>query len=253
MRGGGAVKGRAGEEKSAGRAPAEREKRGRTGPWRTVFWLLMFLPLAVTLAALVVLPDRVPMHYNLAGEVDRWGSKYENLIFPVLVWAMGGFFLGMVRFARRQGGESNGPAAERMLWVCGSGTLFLFNVMIACSLVEAGRLAVAVGGTLGQGFARLMFTVTGLIFLPLGNAMPKLRRNGWAGVRTPWSMKSDENWRRCQQAGGAVMMAAGAVMAAGNALFPLTDVQSLCFSLGTLLVMAVAIVAVTAAVSRKKG
>ena len=245
------MKERAGEKRPAGKAPAEGEKRRGAGPWRAAFWLLMFLPLAMTLAALVVLPDRVPMHYNLAGEVDRWGSKYENLIFPVLVWAMGGFFLGMVRLARRKGGESNGPAAERMLWVCGSGTLFLFNVMIACSLVEAGRLAVAGGGTLGQGFARLMFTVTGLLFLPLGNAMPKLRRNGWVGVRTSWSLASDENWRKSQRAGGVVMMAGGAVLAVGNVFFVRTTEQSLWFSLGCMVLLVVVLLIATAAVSRE--
>lgn len=246
------MKEQAAEKKSAGKAPAEGKTRGGAGPWRTVFWLLMFLPLAVTLAALVVLPDRVPMHYNLAGEVDRWGSKYENLVFPALVWAMGGFFLGMVRLARRKGGESNGPAAERMLWVCGSGTLFLFNVMTAYFLIEAGRLAAGAGGTIAQGtFTRLMFTIAGLLFLPLGNAMPKLRRNGWVGVRTSWSLASDENWRKSQRAGGVVMMAGGAVLAVGNVFFVRTTEQSLWFSLGCMVLLVVVLLIATAAVSRK--
>ena len=54
-----------------------------------IFYALMFLPLVVTLIVLPVLPDRVPMHYNIRGEVDRWGSKYENLIFPAVVIATG--------------------------------------------------------------------------------------------------------------------------------------------------------------------
>lgn len=230
------------------------EGTARTGAWRTVYWTLMFLPLAVTAAALTVLPDQVPMHYNLAGEIDRWGSKYENLLLPAMVLVIGGAYRGVVWLVREQTGKENAAAVQRLMGWIGCGMLFVFNVMTLYFLLTAYRLATAGGGTLPQGaLCRGLFAVTGVLFLPLGNAMPKLRRNGWAGVRTPWSMKSDENWRRCQQAGGAVMMAAGAVMAAGNALFPLTDVQSLCFSLGTLLVMAVAIVAVTAAVSRKKG
>ena len=34
------------------------------------------------------LPARVPMHYDFAGEVDRWGSKYEILFLPVTAWAI---------------------------------------------------------------------------------------------------------------------------------------------------------------------
>ncbi|MFD2045064.1 DUF1648 domain-containing protein [Ornithinibacillus salinisoli] len=30
------------------------------------------------------LPDEVPAHYNALGEVDRWGSKMELLILPIV-------------------------------------------------------------------------------------------------------------------------------------------------------------------------
>lgn len=36
------------------------------------------------------LPDEVPAHYNAVGEVDRWGSKMELFILPVV-----GFFLAL--------------------------------------------------------------------------------------------------------------------------------------------------------------
>ena len=30
------------------------------------------------------LPDKVPAHYNAVGEVDRWGSKMELLVLPII-------------------------------------------------------------------------------------------------------------------------------------------------------------------------
>ena len=30
------------------------------------------------------IPDQIPGHYNAAGEIDRWGSKLELLILPVV-------------------------------------------------------------------------------------------------------------------------------------------------------------------------
>ena len=48
---------------------------------RTV-WLISSLPLVITAVALQFMPDTVPLHYNAAGEIDRWGSKYESLLFP---------------------------------------------------------------------------------------------------------------------------------------------------------------------------
>nr|WP_106779752.1 DUF1648 domain-containing protein [Lysinibacillus timonensis] len=30
------------------------------------------------------IPDQIPGHFNGAGEVDRWGSKYELIILPII-------------------------------------------------------------------------------------------------------------------------------------------------------------------------
>lgn len=32
------------------------------------------------------IPDQIPMHYNFAGEIDRYGSKGELLVLPVVSW-----------------------------------------------------------------------------------------------------------------------------------------------------------------------
>ena len=36
------------------------------------------------------IPAEVPMHYNAAGEIDRWGTKAELLILPVIAWLLYG-------------------------------------------------------------------------------------------------------------------------------------------------------------------
>ena len=51
--------------------------------------LLILLTLILVLAALPFLPDRIPAHYDAAGVVNRWGSKFEMLIFPGLVLPYG--------------------------------------------------------------------------------------------------------------------------------------------------------------------
>lgn len=51
---------------------------------KLAFYILMFLPLAAVLIALHFLPDQIPVHYDFDGQVTRWGSKYEALIFPAM-------------------------------------------------------------------------------------------------------------------------------------------------------------------------
>lgn len=58
---------------------------------KTKKWLYytLMLPLAATLIALPLLPDQIPAHYGADNQVDRWGSKYESLIFPLLTILFG--------------------------------------------------------------------------------------------------------------------------------------------------------------------
>ena len=59
---------------------------------KKIMWIVSFIPLVITAVALGFLPDRVPMHHNSYREIDRWGSKYENLIFPIIIIALALFW-----------------------------------------------------------------------------------------------------------------------------------------------------------------
>ena len=56
---------------------------------KTVCYILMYLPLVVVLIVLPHLPKKIPAHYGFDNQVDRWGSKYEALLFPVVSILMG--------------------------------------------------------------------------------------------------------------------------------------------------------------------
>ena|SRR5699024_2611452 len=50
--------------------------------------IVFFLSMVSLVNAWTVLPAEVPAHYNIAGEVDRWGSKWEMLITPIIAALM---------------------------------------------------------------------------------------------------------------------------------------------------------------------
>ena len=58
----------------------------------------------------------------------------------------------------------------------------------------------------------------GLSLLPLGTAMPKVKRNGVLGLRTKWSMANDRCWELCQRAGGKSLLLTGVLLIAGSLL-----------------------------------
>ena len=84
---------------------------------KALYIALMFLPLLITLVALPFLPEKIPAHYNFAGEIDRWGSKFETLIFPFTTIGMGCFMLWMAKIAAKQeeGGKNN---ENNLIYLC---------------------------------------------------------------------------------------------------------------------------------------
>lgn len=61
---------------------------------------LIVLGFVGTAVFLMLAPDIIPAHYNSAGEVDRMGSKYEYILFPVVSAGVGGIFLLLSKQAR---------------------------------------------------------------------------------------------------------------------------------------------------------
>jgi len=171
--------------------------------------LLTLLPLLATLIALPLLPESIPAHYNAAGEADRWGSKYEVLIFPALNIGFTILMAQVARFVSKQ--EGDGENNDR---ICGLATLLcliLFDAMAAYFLwtafAQAGNL-----GELAVDIHQITMGIVGLMLIILGNVMPKTRRNSLLGLRTGFSQKSDDAWKISQRIGGAGLMLTGVVM-----------------------------------------
>jgi len=50
-----------------------------------------------------------------------------------------------------------------------------------------------------------------LLLIFLGNYMGKLRRNFWAGIRTPWTILNETVWERTHRLGGWLFVLAGLI------------------------------------------
>ena len=52
---------------------------------KKIMWIVAMIPVVVTSVVLQFMPDIIPMHHDLEGNTDRWGSKTESFIFPVII------------------------------------------------------------------------------------------------------------------------------------------------------------------------
>ena len=211
---------------------------------KKIMWAISGLSLVGTAAALLFLPERVPLHYDLAGNIDRWGSKYENLIFPGIILLAALFWTLMIRYFEKkaEGAAEEKDRAEaktnlRVLEIAGIATSAMFTVMQAFLLCKAGREALS--GASGQtvDIGKVACLLMGVVFIVLGNFMPKTRRNSAVGFRISWSMYNDNTWRKSNRFGAFALTVAGVLTVVAAACMK-SSFGAVMVSLGLLLLAA---------------
>ena len=181
---------------------------------KVLYFVLMFVPLMITLVALPLLPETIPAHYNFEGEIDRFGSKYETLIFPLCTVLMGVFMLRMAKFAAKQ--EENGSNNEKAVFYTGMGISVWFTIMHCWSLYKAFAAAGSMSYSDPVDINQIFCILFGIGMVIIGNFMPKLRTNSVIGLRTVWSMKNETTWKKSQFFGGVSFIVCGIfIIAAG--------------------------------------
>lgn len=182
---------------------------------KVIYYICMFLPLVITLAALRYLPDQIPAHYGINNEVTRWGSKYETLFLSLTCIGMGIFLLLMARVAGRQ--EKHGKNNENICILTGIVTLVLFSCMniyfLYATFSQTENLL-----ELPMDIGQISCCILGIIMVIIGNVMPKVKMNSIVGLRTTWSMKNDVTWKKSQRFGGISFMIAGILIAVTSVL-----------------------------------
>lgn len=183
--------------------------------------ILTFLPLVLAIIAVAFMDKKIPIHYDIAGNVDRWGSRYEIFILPLATFLMSGFLLWMKKFAAKQEsqGNNNKKYIDMTIIVC----LIIFNV-INFLIIYSGLAKLEKLEFKGLGLAEIIFGLTGLLFIVLGNKMPKLKRNEVAGIRTKWSMANDYVWKKSQRLGGIIFIIMGMVFIIVPLVLKLEDI-----------------------------
>ena len=166
---------------------------------------VLLADLAFGLWALRRLPEKVPVHWNLAGEADRIGPAWQNaLLMPAMALAVWVLLLLLPLADPLRKNYARFPA-----------TLKLFRwlvplMMVAFQLVVAlGSLGVALDD--GQGIRAIL----AVVFVVLGNSMGKLRHNWFVGIRTPWTLASEEVWTRTHRLAAPIWVACGLVQLVG--------------------------------------
>lgn len=175
-------------------------KQNRKAEW--ILWALVLLPAAAVLAALPWLPAQVPMHWNIAGTVDRWGSKYEFAAIPLCLLALQ-IFLKWV--------PALDPKRENYQRFSSAYFAVRLGLAVFCLVLEGASLWAAFFPD-ALDIGKLIMLCGGALFCVLGNFMPKFKHNYFVGIRTPWTLANEAVWNGTHRMAGWLWAAGGTLM-----------------------------------------
>lgn len=167
-------------------------------------WLgLLFALLAIVFSAAVLtkLPEQVPTHFNVQGEPDDWMSRgYAAFAMPVFAVLMTVLFNVLPKISPRR---QNLDRFNDTYWLIANTVVFFVCALHVLVLGRALGWPVDIASTTLLGI--------GIMFMVLGNVLPRTRSNWWMGIRTPWTMESENVWRATHRLAGRTFMLGGAI------------------------------------------
>jgi uncharacterized membrane protein len=180
-----------------------------------VVWLIILIPgiyLALTWSNI---PETIPLHFDIRGNADRYGEKKE-LIVPVIILTVMSLFIYFL-FSKIYRIDPKKYAAENKERLRRIGfAVAVFMSAMNCFIIYSG----ANGGS--RFDIGLVLGGVGLLFAIIGNYMPNMKPNYFAGFRLPWTLENADNWKKTHALAAKIWFAGGLLLAVVCLLAPAT-------------------------------
>jgi len=153
------------------------------------------------------LPEKVPVHWNYKGEIDRWGDKFSLIIIlfllPVLIYVLMTFIPRI-------------DPKNRISLMGGKFYQLKFILVLFMSLIALLVLYTAKERSINN--PNLVFALMGTFFIILGNYFKVIQPNYFIGIRTPWTLENSEVWKATHLFAGKLWVAGGFILVLGGLL-----------------------------------
>lgn len=168
--------------------------------------LICLLPIILSLLVYDKLPDTMPIHWDIKGNPDGYSSKaFAALGLPLM---MAGLNL-ITHFALNT--DPKKANSSIVLKLIGKLTIPFLSVTIVPITMFAG---------LGYEISieKIVPAFAGLLFVIVGNYLPKSKQNYTVGIKLPWTLNNERNWNKTHRLAGYLWIIGGAIIFANSFL-----------------------------------
>lgn len=151
------------------------------------------------------LPAEVPLHWNIQGEIDRYGDKTELLLIPFLLPLLTYIiFLVVPKIDPKDKLKKMGNKYRSIKIL-----LTVFMSLLALFIIYASK-----NQSLSNPNYMILFI--GVLYIILGNYFKTIRSNYFIGIRTPWTLENETVWKETHKMAGKLWFLGGLIVVLGS-------------------------------------
>ncbi len=164
--------------------------------------LITLIPIVIGLFLWDKLPDTVPVHWDINGNVDGYATKIQAvfvipLVLIVFHWIC---FLGTTLDPKKQ--NINDKMFTLVLWIIPVISLLCNSMVFATALGHKVSVEIIIPVFMGA------------LFVVIGNYMPKCKQSYTMGIKLPWTLNDEENWNKTHRMAGFLWVIGGVIIMA---------------------------------------
>lgn len=168
-------------------------------------WLVALLPVIYIALVWKQVPDKVAMHFDINGEPDRYGNKSELALMTgiLFVVSLGVYYLmaNINRIDPKRYAQENTSRFRKIGFAV---TVFMSG--LTCFIIYS-----SINGGSKMDTSLILAAVC-LLLAVIGNYMPNLKPNYFAGMRLPWTLEDPENWKATHALAGKIWFIGGILL-----------------------------------------
>ena len=162
--------------------------------------IVILLPILWGLIIWSQLPNQIPIHFNVAGQANNFQSKPLAVFGLPLFLLLVHLFVIFMTARDPKNRTMNEKMGKVIYWLTPIVSLSVFYLIYSKALGSTTNPSIFVSALLG------------LIFVIMGNYMPKLKVNHTVGIRLPWTLQSEDNWHKTHRLAGKLWVLGGLIL-----------------------------------------